>query len=57
MPVEQGRLFARTYDFRQKSDYGDFVQIEPERVAEWYEQAVTFIDGLDQTIEGILEGR
>ena len=57
VPVEQGRLFARMYDFRQKSDYGDFVQIQPEKVAEWFEQAVGFIDGLDQTIEGILDGR
>ncbi len=57
VPVEQGRLFARMYDFRQKSDYGDFVQIEPEKVAEWYEQAAAFIDGLDQIIEGIPEGR
>ena len=57
VPVEQGRLFARMYDFRQKSDYGDFVQIEPQKVAEWYEHAAAFIDGLDQTIEGILDGR
>jgi len=57
VPVEQGRLFARMYDFRQKSDYGDFVQIQPEKVAEWFAQAAAFIDGLDQTIEGILEGR
>ena len=57
VPVEQGRLFARMYDFRQKSDYGDFVLIQPEKVAEWFEQAVAFIDGLDQTIEGILDGR
>ncbi len=57
VPVEQGRLFARMYDFRQKSDYGDFVQIQPEKVAEWLEQATAFIDGLDQTIEGILDGR
>jgi len=57
VPVNQGRLFARMYDFRQKSDYGDFVQIEPEKVAEWYEQAAAFIDRLDQIIEGILEGR
>ena len=45
------------HDFRQKSDYGDFVLIQPEKVAEWFEQAVAFIDGLDQTIEGILDGR
>lgn len=56
VPVEQGRLFARMYDFRQKSDYGDFVQIQPERVADWFDQAVAFIDRLDQTIERILEG-
>jgi uncharacterized protein (UPF0332 family) len=57
VPVEQGRLFARMYDFRQKSDYGDFVQIQPEKVAEWFAQATAFIDGLDQIIDGILEGR
>ena len=57
VPVEQGRLFARMYDFRQKSDYGDFVQIQPEKVAEWYAQAAAFIDGLDKIIEGILESR
>jgi uncharacterized protein (UPF0332 family) len=56
VPVEQGRLFARMYDFRQKSDYGDFVQIEPEEVAGLYEQAARFIDEVDQTIEGILGG-
>ena len=57
VPVEQGRLFARMYDFRQKSDYGDFVQIEAERVAEWCGRAAAFIEDLDGTIEGILKGR
>jgi hypothetical protein len=56
VPVEQGRLFARMYDFRQKSDYGDFVQIQPEKVAEWLEEAVAFIDGIDQTVEAIMAG-
>jgi uncharacterized protein (UPF0332 family) len=56
VPVELGRLFARMYDFRQKSDYGDFVEIQPEKVVEWFGQAAAFIDALDQTIEGILEG-
>jgi len=56
VPVEQGRLFARMYDFRQKSDYGDFVQIQPEKVAGWLEEAVAFIDGLDQIVEAIMAG-
>lgn len=31
VPVELGRLFSRMYEFRQKSDYGDFVKIQPEK--------------------------
>lgn len=52
--VEQGRLFARMYDFRQKADYGDFVQMESGEVAALYEQAAVFIDEVDQIIEDIL---
>jgi len=52
--VELGRLFSRMYDFRQKSDYGDFVKIQPEKVGEWFEQAVFFINEIDQIIEGSL---
>jgi uncharacterized protein (UPF0332 family) len=44
VPVELGRLFSRMYDFRQKSDYGDFVKIQPEKVSEWFEQAVKSIN-------------
>ncbi|OIP94082.1 MAG: hypothetical protein AUK26_00670 [Syntrophaceae bacterium CG2_30_58_14] len=51
VPVELGRLFSRMYDFRQKSDYGDFVKIQPEKVSEWFEQAVAFINEIDQIIE------
>jgi len=40
--------------FRQKSDYGDFVKIQPEKVSEWFEQAVAFINEIDQIIEGSL---
>ena len=52
--VELGRLFSRMYDFRQKSDYGDFVKIQPEKVGEWFEQAVAFINEIDRIIEGSL---
>ena len=52
VPVELGRLFSRMYDFRQKSDYGDFVKIQPEKVGEWFEQAVAFLNEIDQIIEG-----
>jgi uncharacterized protein (UPF0332 family) len=55
VPVELGRLFSRMYDFRQKSDYGDFVKIQPEKVNEWFEQAVAFINEIDQIIKGSLD--
>jgi len=51
VPIELGRQFSRMYDFRQKSDYGDFVKIQPEKVSEWFEQAVAFINEIDQIIE------
>ena len=54
VPVELGRLFSRMYDFRQKSDYGDFVKIQPEKVSEWFEQAMAFINEIDQIIEASL---
>ena len=54
VPIELGRLFSRMYDFRQKSDYGDFVKIQTEKVGEWFEQAVAFINEIDQIIEASL---
>ena len=54
VPVELGRQFSRMYDFRQKSDYGDFVKIQPGKVSEWFEQTVAFINEIDQIIEGSL---
>jgi len=55
VPVVLGRRFSRMYDFRQKSDYGDFVKIQPEKVNDWLEQAAAFIDEMDKIIEGIVK--
>ncbi len=52
--VELGRFFSRMYDFRQKSDYGDFVTIQPEKVVEWLEQAEEFIKVIDEVIDKTL---
>jgi len=51
VPVELGRFYTRMYDFRQKGDYGDFVEFEREKVKEWLDQARTFIDEMDRIIE------
>lgn len=38
--VELGRFYSRMYDFRQKGDYGDFVEFEKEKVEEWLDQVL-----------------
>jgi uncharacterized protein (UPF0332 family) len=51
VPIELGRFYSRMYDFRQKGDYGDFVEFEKEKVKEWLDQASVFIDKMDAIIE------
>ena len=51
VPVELGRFYSRMYDFRQKGDYGDFVEFEKEKVKEWLDRASVFIDEMDRIIE------
>ena len=49
--VELGRFYSRMYEFRQKGDYGDFVEFEREKVKEWLDQASMFINEMDRIIE------
>ncbi len=35
------------FEFRQKSDYGDYVSFEEDRVKEWYKSAESFIAELE----------
>jgi uncharacterized protein (UPF0332 family) len=51
VPVKLGRFYSTIYDFRQKGDYGDFVEFEKEKVKEWLDQASAFIDEMDAIIE------
>ena len=51
VPVELGRFYTRMYDFRQKGDYGDFVEFEKGKVKEWLDQASMFIDEMDRITE------
>jgi uncharacterized protein (UPF0332 family) len=51
VPVELGRFYSRMYDFRQKGDYGDFVEFESEKVKEWFDQASMFINEMDRIIK------
>jgi uncharacterized protein (UPF0332 family) len=56
VPVESGRFFARMFEFRQKSDYGDFVTYEEAKVREWLAQAEQFMTAIENAIAKELEG-
>src|SRR3990172_940681 len=45
--VESGRFYSRMFEFRQKSDYGDFVTFEETKVKEWLAQAGTVMGAVE----------
>jgi uncharacterized protein (UPF0332 family) len=49
--IETGRFYSRMFEFRQKSDYEDFVQFEEEKVREWLVNAQKFIEEVENVIE------
>ena len=55
--VEIGRFYSRMFEFRQKIDYGDFVQFEEEKVKEWLAKATQFIEDIEKVIEKEKEGK
>lgn len=48
--IDMGRFFGQMFEFRQKSDYGDFVRFEEEKVKEWLEKAKEFVEELEKVI-------
>ena len=49
--IEMGRYFARIFEFRQKGDYGDFIDFEKEKVDKWLGDAKEFIIQLEVAIK------
>ena len=43
-------FYSTILDFRQKSDYGDYVSFEKQKVQEWLEQARQFLDFVDEIL-------
>ena len=43
-------FYSTILDFRQKSDYGDYVSFEKQKVQEWLEQARQFLDFVDKLL-------
>lgn len=49
--VEAGKFYAHMFEFRQKGDYGDFVEFNEEKVRTWLKEAGRFIEELEKVIE------
>jgi uncharacterized protein (UPF0332 family) len=49
--VDSGRFYSKMFEFRQKSDYEDFIAFDRDKVAEWVGKAEIFIDELEAKIE------
>ena len=49
--VETGKFYSVMFDFRQKSDYGDFVHFEHDKVQEWILKAERCIKELEIVLE------
>ena len=48
--VETGKFYSVMFDFRQKSDYGDFVHFEHDKVPEWIAKAEICIKELESVL-------
>ncbi len=52
---EYGDFYNKIFEFRQKGDYGDFVEFEKEKVKGWLEKAEECITALDKIIEYLMK--
>jgi len=50
-----GDFYNNMFEFRQKGDYGDFVEFEKEKVHDWLKKAEYFINAIDEIITDIIE--
>jgi len=46
-----GKFYNHMFEFRQKGDYGDFVEFEKDDIVKWLKQAEKFIGKIEDIIE------
>jgi len=54
---EYADFYNIMFDFRQKADYGDFVEFEKEKVREWLIKAEDFVNFIEEIIIRIIEAQ
>jgi uncharacterized protein (UPF0332 family) len=48
---EFGKFFNTIFEFRQKGDYGDFIEFEKDKVEVWLKEAESLVAAIDKIIE------
>jgi len=51
MDQDYGKLFDRFFDTRQKADYADLIQFDPEEVRPWYNEAEKFVNEVNKILQ------
>ncbi|MBE0477816.1 HEPN domain-containing protein [Candidatus Aerophobetes bacterium] len=52
---ELAEFYNRMFEFRQKDDYGDFVEFEKQKVKEWLNKTENFINRIEEVIENLTQ--
>ncbi|HOM11470.1 MAG TPA: HEPN domain-containing protein [Spirochaetota bacterium] len=53
VPIKYGEFYNKMFDFRQRGDYGDFVEFKKEIVKEWLIMAEEFVMVIIKTIDSM----
>lgn len=53
LPVDLGRLYNKTFEYRQKFDYVDFTSPEPSLISDYIESAKAFVDQIETYVHSI----
>ena len=51
---EFGNFFNKIFEFRQKGDYGDFIEFEKDKVDSWLKEAENLVAAIDEVIERLV---
>ena len=53
--IELGQLYGRLFDNRQKGDYADLVRFDPNEVCDWYDEALQFVETVENIVRKELD--
>ena len=52
---EFGKFFNTIFEFRQKGDYGDFIEFEKDKVEIWLKEAERLVTAINKVIEELIK--